>query len=1085
MKPLCSQTLLALSLALAWPVASAGTVSQHGVAVAQNGEITLHLTMSMVMTMPDPSRPAPRPNAPQGVPQVAQLLLDPRSAVGSRLKLARVLALHPRVPGEQPLLAAAPPVPRSASRLEPALVARALQAIEHLQDVAWGAGPADTITDNVFNRALMQYVRLQMPALPVWHAPRPDAPVQPVEKNPAVAPPDHIERPQPAEPKSKPAARARHSRNSLRGRAWHLSDQGYKAYARGDYETALNRADAALALRPDVVRLYQLRVYALQKLGRVDDAMHAAEQAISKGYTSAELEAALTNLKTAPDGGTSAVPTTAQYRKAFPIATLAYQQLAAGKYKEAVSNAEIAVRTDPSQGEWALLWLNALEDLQRYEDMITAGKQAIELGAPNRDAIGALMRLASQAIAVQYAQKAYEALAKNHPEEAVPEAREAVRRAPDVSSHRLLLISALQATQDTAGAEAAASDALKVDDENTTIHLQRAYLRQQLGQGVAAQEDIDAVLAQDWIDEDLRRNTRLIGADLALANGHRDRALELLAPLPADDKQAEARRVAAKAIGSLWKAAEALPVTAYAPLQLCRDTPYGTVCEMEPWDAPGTDNPAARAYATYGQKRYPEAIALARRAVAEDPKNAGNQTLLTTVLASGLPAEQQEAMTRLDEALAAQADDVNLLRQRGYLRLANGQPLLALEDFVAARNTGNAPATNLLDEAYAMAATGRRVPAAAMLRQAIDDADEGKLPLDAQQRFDTRSAIANFSREWGVSASVGYRGARAPSNGLVGQPVSVPGNAVFSTVEAYWRPPEFLNSSSSTFDVYGRLSNTLHSGTDVTGAQRVPDPCGGTVDVAESRTHAASGFPTTTGALGVRYTPWAEKNLTFGLERQFFLGNATRTGFLDPSSNAVRCLLNQQASAVDYRTDAAAGAWQAYVLYGFYEGTGLRIDAKSWFTMEGYLQAGYTLLDAPTAYTLRNSSGQVLGSSDGKLKRGQGFAAGEVRVGRSFLTDYSDRLVFFPHVSLAADWYSNRNRATGAPVPGNAGFDLSGSGSDWSLGAGLGVNVRYWLEGDHYRAQSSYIDGSLQYRTRLGGVTDRARGVFLSLTYSY
>lgn len=1088
MKPLCSRTLLAMSLALAWPLASAGAASQHGDTEAQGDEIPLHLTMSMVMTMPDPSRPAPRPNAPQEAPQVAQLLRDPREVVTARLRLARALTLHPGAPRGQPVLAAAPPAPLSTNRLGPELIAHALQEIEHMQDSSWSAGPADTITDNVFQRALMRYVRLQMPALPVWQAPRPDAPVQPVQPVapfPAIAPPDQIERPQRAEPNSKPAARARRSSGGLRGRAWHLSDQGYKAYARGDYETALKRADAALALRPDVIRLYQLRVYALQKLGRIDDAVHAAEQAITNGYISPELEAALTNLKSAP-GAAGTVPTTPEYRKAFPIATLAFQQLASGKYAEAASNAEIAVRTDPSQGDWALLWLNALEDLQRYEDMIAAGQQAIELGAPNRDAIGALMRVASQAIAVQYAQKAFDAIAANRPQDAVPEAREAVRRAPDVASHRLLLISALQATQDIAGAEVAASDALKDDDENTTIHLQRAYLRQQLGQGDAAQQDIDAVLAQDWIDEALRRNTRLIGADLALANGQRGRALALLEPLPAGDSQAKTRREAAKAIGSLWRPADVLPVTAYAPLQLCRDTPYGTVCEMEPWDAPGTDNPAARAYAAYGQKRYPEAIALARKAVVEDPKNAGNQTLLTTALAAGTPVEQQEAMARLDQALAAQANDANLLRQRGYLRLANGKPLLALEDFVAARNTGNAPATNLLDEAYAMAATGRRLPAAAMLRQAIDDADEGKLPLDKQQRFDTRSAIANFSREWGLTASVGYRGARAPSNGLVGQPVSVPGNSEFSTVEAYWRPPEFLNSSSSTFDVYGRLSNTLHSGTDVTGAQSVPDPCGGgAIAVAESRTHAPSGFPTTTGALGVRYTPWAEKNLTFGLERQFFLGNATRTGLLNPSSNAVRCLLNQQASAVDYRTDAAAGAWQAYVLYGFYEGTGLRIDTKSWFTMEGYLQAGYTLLDAPTAYTLRDSTGQVLGSSNGKLKRGQGFAAGEVRVGRSFLTDYSDRLVFFPHVSVAADWYSNRNRVTGSPVAGNASFDLTGSGSDWSVGAGVGVNVRYWLQGDHYRAQSSYIDGTLQYRARLGGVTDRARGVFLSLTYSY
>ena len=89
------------------------------------------------------------------------------------------------------------------------------------------------------------------------------------------------------------------------------------------------------------------------------------------------------------------------------------------------------------------------------------------------------------------------------------------------------------------------------------------------------------------------------------------------------------------------------------------------------------------------------------------------------------------------------------------------------------------------------------------------------------------------------------------------------------------------------------------------------------------------------------------------------------------------------------------------------------------------------------------------------------------------------------HSRFAADWYSDRNRATGTPVAGASNFDLVGINGDWSVGAGVGVNVRYWLEGDKYRAQSSYVDGSLQYRTRLGGVKDRAKGVFLSLTFAY
>lgn len=1081
MKPMPSRTALVLSLAAAWPLQPA-----FGAEGSPSEDAPLRLTMSLHLELPRAPRPDP---VPQEDTKAEMLLRDPRRAAAAGLKLDRLLVLHRRSESEL----TTPSVART-QRVDPELMARALQAIERVPEASWGKGPADTVVDGDFQRALMHYVRLQMPALPIWQAPRPDAPVQPIAP-PAAAPavtvsPDPTQRGQRAVRARQPDFQPRSGSSGLRGRAWRLSDEGFKAYARGDYATALLRAEAALELRPDAVRLHQLRVYALQKLSRLDDALRAAEQAIAQGHTSPELELAVTNLRPGAAAGVDAVPTTPEYRKAFPIATLAYQQQAAGKHEAAAANAEIAVRTDPSQGDWALLWLNALEDLQRYEDAIAAGAQAVALGAPNPEAIGALMRLASQAIAVQHAQRAYEALGSGRPRDAIADAREAVRRAPDVASHRLLLISSLQATQDIAGAEAAATEALQADEENATLRLQRAYLRTQLGQAGAAQQDIDVLLAQDWIDETLRRNTRLIGADLALAGGDRARALELLEPLADADSQAAARRAAAggapaRGAGNWWRQDESLPVAAYAPLQLCHETPYGTVCDMEPWDSPGTDNPAARAYAAYGQKRYEQAIALARMAVAQDPKSDANQALLTTALAAGNPSEQEEAMTRLDQALAAQPRDANALRQRGYLRLARGKPALALEDFVAARETGQAPATNILDEAYAMAAVGRRPAAAALLRRAIDDADGGRLALDAQQRFDTRSAIASFSREWGVMASVGYRGARAPSNGLVGQPVSLPGNAVFSTVEAYWRPPGFLNSSSTTFDVYGRLSNTLHSGSDLTGAQRVADPCGGTIEVGETRSRMASGFPTTTGAIGVRFTPWAENNLTFGLERQFLIGSAARGGFLNPGDAAVRCALNQQAAAVAYETERSAGAWQAYALYGFYEGTGLRIDASNWFTMEGYLQLGYTLLDAPTAYTLRGSDGQVLGRSEGKLRRGQGFASGEVRVGRSFVTDYNDRLVFFPHVSLAADWYSNRARAAGTPVGGQGSFELADSGRDWSLGAGVGVNVRYWFAGDRYRAQSSYVDGSLQYRTRLGGVTDRARGLFLSVTFAY
>ncbi|MFS2056334.1 tetratricopeptide repeat protein, partial [Variovorax sp. CT11-76] len=83
---------------------------------------------------------------------------------------------------------------------------------------------------------------------------------------------------------------------SSHGRAWQLADQAFKAYGRGDFETALARADAALRLQPAAPRVHLLRVYALQKLGRNDEAARAAERAIDQGHGNAALRTALANL---------------------------------------------------------------------------------------------------------------------------------------------------------------------------------------------------------------------------------------------------------------------------------------------------------------------------------------------------------------------------------------------------------------------------------------------------------------------------------------------------------------------------------------------------------------------------------------------------------------------------------------------------------------------------------------------------------------------------------------------------------------------------------------------------------------------
>ena len=228
--------------------------------------------------------------------------------------------------------------------------------------------------------------------------------------------------------------------------------------------------------------------------------------------------------------------------------------------------------------------------------------------------------------------------------------------------------------------------------------------------------------------------------------------------------------------------------------------------------------------------------------------------------------------------------------------------------------------------------------------------------------------------------------------------------------------------------------------------------------------------------------------LTFGLERQFNLGSATRRGTFSPAPQELRCAPALGNKTAHYQTDAGSGGWLAYVTYGLYEGTTLRIDRPDWFTMEGYVQAGYSWQDMPAKFWLRDNTTGVDGEkSSGRLKRDQAFGAGELRVGRSYRLDaISERLVFFPYAVIGADWLWNKNRVTGLDIEGAESFRLFGDSTSWSMGAGPGFNLRYWFREGHYTAPMSYLDLTTQYRFNIGGgQADRAKGLFINLTLSY
>jgi tetratricopeptide (TPR) repeat protein len=907
----------------------------------------------------------------------------------------------------------------------------------------------------------------------------------------------------------------------LSGNAYRIAEQAFGAYDRGDYQQAYRTASEAVRLRPDVARLRLLQIYAAQKLGRSDEARALARRAIADGI----VDPALPGLAAAPRGAgagsargaTAARPTAAElaYQRAFALATQAYEAYNNDRMAEAASKAEQAFRQQPGQGAWATLWVASLEAQQQLEQADAAAASAIALGAPNVGDLQAKRVALGRQRAVKPAQEGYQALIAQDFGAATRFARQAVERAPDVASHRLLLMTSQMLDEQLPAAELTADQALENDNEDTVALVMRAYLRQRQGKTEQANTDFDAALKQDWLDEQQQRNLRLLATDAAIAAGDRARAAQLLRPLQQEgaDLDADARKALQEAVAERGKAlararpGQQLTLADYpAPFQQCRDTPYGTQCEVMPADLQGEGGASQRAYAAFGRQDYQEAIRQAQQAVSDDPGNSNLQALLTTTLSAGDRAQAAQARQRLDAALAAKPDDAGLLMQRGYLHQRVGEPTQALADFRAAQATGKAPPTVILDQAYASAASGANREAVTLLRGAIDSADAGTLKLDKAQRYNTRSSIANLSREWGLIASAGYRGARQAATNLGGAAISTPGDSVFGTLEAFWRPSE-LNNRHGTLEAYARIANTLYDQGGTFESILAVDPCTGqaTEDArarAErlSRSRSVAGWPSTIAAFGVRYA-FGQTGLSAGIERRQFVGTATRGGGVYPDSAAIQCRIQldsnrplQINTLARYRLDTNAGGWMSYLTYGFYKGTGVRTDVNQWWTISGYAQAGLSWDDNRAHFSIdaldaNGDPSQRILQSDGRLRRQQWFGAAEVRAGRSFRFGAEQtRWVINPYVVIGADWLDQTSKVRGIAYPliGKQSFALSDTASSWSLGAGPGVGVRYWFRDDHYNAARSYLDLAVQYRFALGGGdTQRAKGLFATATLYY
>lgn len=351
------------------------------------------------------------------------------------------------------------------------------------------------------------------------------------------------------------------------------------------------------------------------------------------------------------------------------------------------------------------------------------------------------------------------------------------------------------------------------------------------------------------------------------------------------------------------------------------------------------DNDAAVSYARDVVRRYPQEIAYRRllvSALIAQEQYAAARSAATEALAlkgndGTLLAQRGQMRMRLGDKSGAQQDFAQALavgnlplREQASLYAAMGQPGEALERMQQARDKGELKSGDEVQIAYFLSQAGNdraaldefkrvdrskglspketqdaaytamRAPddvqAIAYFKRVLDYQQTGDLQMPDQQVFDTRRAVSDLSRVWGVTNTTTYRGASTTS-GLSGAPSSS-NDSVQNSTEVFWRPAGYRDARF--VELYGRVTDTLwnkESGND-------------------------KGLDALQGAVGVRIKPFSEYNVMAAFERTFPLAG----------------------SNVD-------GDWLVRLGYGSSIGTDLRVDVPSWWTSQFYAEGGRYLQD--------------------------------------------------------------------------------------------------------------------------------------------
>ncbi|MCJ8179303.1 bacteriophage N4 adsorption protein A [Pseudomonas viridiflava] len=436
-------------------------------------------------------------------------------------------------------------------------------------------------------------------------------------------------------------------------------------------------------------------------------------------------------------------------------------------------------------------------------------------------------------------------------------ARKAISQAPKNLDYRMMLIEALQRQQRLEEAQVAIDDAV---------------------QAVGPQPALDR--RRQAIEEQLAANTAARGY-AALARGDNETALsEARDAVRRFPQQVAYRKLLVSALSAQQQYGEARSAAT---------------------DALALNGNDATLLVQRGQMRQRLGDSSGARQDFAQALAVGNLPLREQASLYAAMGQPNEAMQRMQQARDSgqlqPGDEVQL----AYLLSQAGDDRGALNEFKRVdRQVGLKP-KEVQDAAYTAMRNSDDAQAIAYFRRVLDYQQTGDLQMPDQQVFDTRRAVSDLSREWGVTNTTTYRGA-STSSGLNGAPSSN-SDSVQNSTEVFWRPFGYRNARF--VELYGRVTDTLWS----------------------KESSADTGADALQGALGVRVKPFSSVNVIGALERTFPLG----------SSN------------ID-------GDWLVRLGYGSSIGTDLRVDVPSWWTSQLYMEGGRYLQDKRNYF---NSEWQV------------------------------------------------------------------------------------------------------------------------------